>query len=132
MQFLKLVATILCLAIAGIGALGVAAPGVLLDFVRIVLAPQALVGAAAVRIVVGVLLIVVAAQSRLPRTLRVIGVVIVVAGLITPLIGAERFLEIFSWFSAQEATLRRAIAVVPVIVGLFFVYAINSRRHGAA
>ena len=132
MKFIKLVATILSLAIAGIGALGVLAPGVLLEFGRTVLAPQAMYGVAAVRVVFGALLILVARESRMPLTIRLIGVVIVVAGLITPLLGPERFLEAFGKFSAQRERLRRAVAVLPVIFGLFFVVAINSRRHGAA
>jgi len=132
MKFLKLVATILSLAIAGIGALGVLAPGLLLEFGRTVSAPQAIYAVAAVRVVFGALLILVATESRMPGTLRLIGVVIVVAGLVTPLLGAERFLEAFGRFAAQGALLRRAVAILPLIVGLFFVYAINSDRHGAA
>ncbi|MGZ5261673.1 MAG: hypothetical protein ACXWC0_28985 [Burkholderiales bacterium] len=68
----------------------------------------------------------------MPRTLRVIGAFIVVAGLLTPLFGTERFHEALTWFSGQGPLLVRAVAVLHVIVGLFFVYAINSHRRVAA
>lgn len=132
MKFLKLVATVMSLAIAGLGVLGVAAPAVLLEFGGSLLAAPALYWVAAVRVVFGALLILVAAESRMPRTLRVIGILVVVAGLLTPLLGTERFREAFTWFSGQGPLLVRATAVLPLIVGLFFVYAINSHRRVAA
>ena len=132
MNVLKLITTIMSLAIAGLGVLGLVAPGVLLEFGRSLLAPGALYWVAAVRITFGALLILVASQSRMPRTLRVIGVLILVAGLLTPLLGTERFGVFLTWFSGQAPLLVRAAAVVPFIVGLFFVYAINSHRRVAA
>ncbi|MEO8653833.1 MAG: hypothetical protein ABI409_06895 [Ramlibacter sp.] len=120
------------LAIAGLGLLGVAAPVVLLEFGRALLAPPALYGVAAVRVVFGLLVLLVAADSRMPGILRVIGLIIVVAGLLTPLFGTERSLEAFTWFSEQGPLFVRIVAVLPVIAGLFLVYAINSRRQVAA
>src|SRR5688572_47580 len=98
MKALKLVTTVMSLAISGVGVLGIVAPAVLLEFGRSLLAPPALYWVAAVRIVFGALLILVATESRLPRTVLVIGVFIVVAGLLTPLFGSERFGEVFGWF----------------------------------
>ena len=132
MNILKFLATLMSLAIASLGVLGVAAPGVLLEFAGSLLVPPALYGVAAVRIVFGALLVLVATESRMPRTLRVIGVLIVVAGLLTPLLGAERTASILAWMSAQAPLLVRAVAVVPVLVGAFFAYAINPRRRAAA
>jgi hypothetical protein len=132
MKVIKLVTTVMSLAIAGLGVLGIVAPAVLLEFGRLLLAPPALYWVAAVRVVFGTLLILVATQSRMPRTLRVIGAFIVVAGLLTPLFGTERFGQVFAWFSGQAPFLVRAVAVLPFVVGLFFVYSINSHRRVAA
>lgn len=133
MNILKIVATIMSLTIASLGVLGVVAPGVLLEFGRSLLAPSAIYWVAAVRVVFGALLILVAAESRMPRTLRVIGVFIVVAGLLTPLIGTEFFSQALTWVSGQPPFfLVRAVAVLPFVAGLFFVYAINSHRRVAA
>ena len=132
MKLLKLVATVMSLAIAGLGGWGVVAPAALLAFGGSLLAPPALYWVAAVRVVFGSLLILVAAESRMPRTLRVVGVFFVVAGLLTPLFGTERFHEAFTWFSGQGSLLVRAVAVLPLIIGLFFVYALNSHRRAAS
>jgi membrane protein HdeD len=132
MKVLKIVATFMSLAVVCLGALGIAAPAVLLEFGRSLLAPPALYWVAAVRVVFGGLLILVAAESRFPKALRVVGLLIVVAGLLTPLFAAERLHEVFAWFSAQASALVRAIAGVPLIVGIFFVYAINGHRRVAA
>ena len=132
MKLLKLLATVMSLAIAGLGVLGAAAPAVLLEFGGSLLAAPALYWVAAVRVVFGTLPILVAAGSRMPVALRVVGVLIVVAGLFTPLFGTERFLGAFAWFSGQGPLLVRAVAVLPIIIGLFLVYAINSNRRVAA
>ena len=132
MKLLKLVTSVMSLAIAGLGVLGIVAPGVLLDFGRSLLSPPALYWVAAVRVIFGALLILVATQSRMPRTLRVIGALSVVAGILTPLFGTERIGEIFAWISAQASFLVRVIAVLPFGIGLFFVYALNSHRRVAS
>lgn len=129
MKILKIVATLMSLSIAGLGILGLVAPDVLLEFGRSLLVPPALYGVAAVRVAFGALLILVATQSRMPRTLRVIGAVIVVAGILTPLFGIERIGEVFGWISAQASFLVRAVAVLPLGIGLFFVFALNSHRR---
>lgn len=129
MKPLKLLATAISLAIACLGGLGVAAPSVLLEFGRSILTPPALYWVAAVRVVFGALLILVATESRIPRALRVIGAFIVVAGLLTPWFGTDRFRDALDWASGQGPLLVRAVAVLPVIVGLSFVYVINSRRR---
>ncbi|MEO8186172.1 MAG: hypothetical protein ABI580_02265 [Burkholderiaceae bacterium] len=127
MAVLKLIASLISLAIAGLGILGIAEPAALLEFGRSLLAPPALYAVAAVRILFGALLIFVAGQSQTPRTLRVIGVFIVVAGLLTPLFGPERSAEGFSWLSSQGLNFIRTVAALPVVFGIFLVYAINAR-----
>ena len=120
------------LAISVLGVVGIVAPAVFTEFGRSLLAPPALYWVAAVRVAFGALLILVATESRMPRTLLVIGVFIVIAGLLTPLFGTERFGEVFAWFSGQAPILVRAVAVLPILVGLFFVYAIDSHRRASA
>jgi hypothetical protein len=131
MKPLKLVATVISLAIAGLGVLGVAAPAVLLAFGGTLLEAPALYWVAAVRVIFGALLVVVAAESRMPGALRVVGVLIVVAGLLTPFFGTERLREAFDWFSGQGPLLVRIVALLPLLIGLFFVYAINAHRRVA-
>lgn len=126
MRFLKLLATLLSLSVAGLGVLGITAPAVLVELGQTLIRPPAVYGVAAVRVLFGALLILVAGASRMPLVLRVVGAVIVVAGFLTPFLGTERFLQALAWFSDQRLHLFRAVAVLPVAAGLSFVYAIGS------
>jgi len=131
MRILKAIATLMSLAVAVLGLVGVFAPEALLSFGRLLLAPPALYAVAVARVVFGVLLIAVAARSRVPRALRVLGSFIVVAGLITPFFAVERFGGVVVWLS-ERPTLVRVFALVPLLLGLLLIYVINTNRKVAA
>jgi hypothetical protein len=116
------------LCIAALGVLGVAAPMILLDFAAFALTEAGIYVAAALRIAIGIALIAIAGTSRLPRTLRVFGALIIVVGFITPFLGIERARAIVDWWSAQGAMFMRAWAAVAVTFGLFIIYAVAPRR----
>jgi len=116
------------LIVAAIGILGMAAPMLLLDTMRLAQSQAGLYVVAALRIAFGLALLGAAAASRLPRTLRVLGVIFVVAGIISPFFGVERIREILDWWSAQGPLFMRVWAVFPVLLGLFIVYAATPRR----
>ena len=132
MRIVKLLAKALGLTVAAIGVLGVAAPSALLEFGRSLQTTNALYIVAAVRVVFGTILLSVAPASRTPKILRVLGVFIIIAGVITPFFGVERSRAIFDWWSTQGSLFTRTWAIVAVAVGLFIVYAITSPRRSAA
>jgi len=116
------------LIIAAIGILGLVAPSLLLDTARLAQSQVGLYVVAALRIAFGLALIGAASAARLPGTLRILGVLFVVAGIISPFFGVERIREILDWWSAQGPTFMRVWAVFPVMLGLFIVYAATPRR----
>jgi hypothetical protein len=65
----------------------------------------------------------------MPRTLRVLGIVIIVAGLTTPLFGVERSIAMFNWLSAQAPALVRVMATFAIAFGTLVVYATLPRRR---
>ena len=132
MKLPNLLATVMALLIAAIGVVGVAFPSLLLEFGQALQTPSALLVAAAIRIVLGALLVWVASTSRMPRTLRVIGILMIIGGVLTPVFGVERFQEILSWFSSQGPLLMRAWASIAIVFGLFLAYAVNAPRRAAA
>ena len=132
MKLAKLLATVMAALIAAIGVVGVAFPSVLLEFGQSLQTPSALLVAAVIRIIFGAVLVWVASAARMPRTLRVIGFLVIVAGVLTPLFGVERFQAVLSWFSSQGPLLMRAWASTAVIFGLFVAYVVNSPRRTAA
>lgn len=121
------------LIIAALGAMDIAAPGptTLLYAAAFTLTPVGLYGAAALRVAFGLVLIAAAAGSRLPRTLRVLGALLIVAGVMTPFLGVERAQAMLSWWSAQGPLFIRTWAALAVIFGLFIIYAVAPRRPSA-
>jgi uncharacterized membrane protein YidH (DUF202 family) len=128
MKILRLCATLFSFGIVALGMLGIASPSVLLELAQSLLVPPALYGVAAVRIVFGVLLLAVAGEARMPRALRVLGAFIVLAGMLTPFVGVLPFDQALAWFSKHGLGLFRLVATLPVIAGIFFVYAIHPAR----
>lgn len=116
------------LAIA-IGIFGVFFPATLIAVGYQMLTPVVLYIVAALRIGIGLVLIAAAADTRMPKTMRVLGTVIMLAGLATPFVGIDHARLILDWW-ARSGTLRLALCV-PIATGALIVYAANPRRHDA-
>ena len=132
MHTAKLLAMAMGLIIAGIGVFGVATPSALLELGRSLQTPSALYIVAAVRIIFGGLLLWVAPLSRAPKTLRVLGVLIIIVGVLTPFIGVERSRAMLDWWSTQGPLFTRAWMGAVVVFGLFIVYVVTTPRRSAA
>jgi hypothetical protein len=128
----KVLAIVIGLLLAAIGLVGVVAPSYILEIGRSLLTPMSLYVVAAFRIGIGVVLVLVAADSRLPAALRVFGIVIVLSGVFTLFLGVERSRAILDWWSNQGPLFMRFCLTGPLVIGLFIVYALTSPRRGAA
>lgn len=118
------VALVLSLFVAALGALGVASPSRLLRIVRSFQKPAGVYFAAALRVVLGGALFFAAPTSRAPEFIRILGVVIVVAGFITPFFGLERFRRLLDWWSARGSGFIRAWAASAFVFGLLLAYVV--------
>ena len=118
------VAFMLSLLIAGIGAVGVLAPSVLIALLTHMRGPFGLYFAAALRIVLGTALFLAAPRSRAPRVFRVLGALTIVAGLALPFLGVERFDALLAWWTAQGDTTTRVWAAGALMFGLLVAYGI--------
>lgn len=121
---MTLVALVLSLFIAAVGALGVVSPARLLGVVRRLQSPAGLYLAAALRVVLGVALVFAAPTSRAPQVIRILGVFVVAAGLLTPFFGLERFRRLLDWWSARGPVFVRTWAAVAAAFGLWLAYAL--------
>ncbi|HEY3048038.1 MAG TPA: hypothetical protein VGJ72_11325 [Polaromonas sp.] len=126
---MKLLAMAVGLLIAAMGIVGIVAPSVPLQIAHSLLTPGGLYVVAAVRVCFGLLLLWVAPGSRTPVALRVLGALIVVAGLFTPLFGVERSRAALDWWSGQGPAFMRVSLSLAVVFGLFVVYAVAPRRR---
>jgi hypothetical protein len=112
-----------------VGVAGVFAPDSLMTFGRYAVTPVGLYVSAVLRVGIGLVLILVAPISRAPRTLRVFGVVAIVVGFATALIGADRARAILDWQSSQGTVLIRVGAGLPLAIGGFIAFAVAAGRR---
>ena len=127
---MTIVALVLSFFVAALGALGLISPMRLLEIVRQFQSQTGLYAAGAFRVVLGGALFFAAPASRAPRVLRILGIIILVAGLFTPLFGVERVHRLMDWWSTQGAMFMRVWAALALAFGLFLAYAVapNLRR----
>ena len=121
---MALVAFALSVFIAALGALGVLSPTRLLGVARHLQTPAGLYAAAALRLVLGLALFLAAPSSRAPEVVRVLGIVIIVAGLITPFFGLARLRSLLEWGSALGPGVIRVWGSFAFAFGLLLAYAV--------
>jgi hypothetical protein len=117
--------------IAVVGGVGVVAPPVLLEFGRSLQTPDTFYIVTVIRVIFGAILLWVASGSRMPRIVGVIGILIVVAGLLSPWFGLERSQGLIDLWSSRGPVFMRTWAAAAVLFGLFIAYAVGSARRGA-
>jgi hypothetical protein len=117
-------ALLFSLLVAAVGALGLASPPRLLGFVRRFESPAGLYAAAGFRILMGLALLLAASGSRAPTAVAVLGIVILGAGIATPLVGLERFRNLLAWWAGRSPGFMRAWAGVALAFGLWLAYAV--------
>jgi len=116
---MKAIALLIALMMVSLGLTGVLWPEGLMQLANFSFTRSGLYVAAAVRIVMGALLFFAASSTRTPKTVRVIGLIILVAGIATALIPAERALAMKDWWVARGPDTLRIAACFPLAVGIF-------------
>ncbi len=125
---MKFLAVLIGVFVLVVGFVGVTAPSALLRAADYVTTPIGLYAAAAIRISIGIVLILVARNTRAPKLIRVFGGIAVAAGVITAFVGVDRARAILAWETAQGPTLIRLSAVLALVFGGLIVFAVTSRR----
>jgi len=117
--------------IAALGILGIAWPESLAAILRQVQTPAGLYLGAGGRVVLGISLLLSAPGSRAPDTLRVLGLVLLVAGLVMPFLGLEVFRSGLESFLSLGRWAARVWGGVALGFGLFVAYAVAPRSRAA-
>ena len=120
---MRIVAFLAAVVIIAIGLAGLVNPDSLIalrrEYVVTAYGPYTI---GAIRVAIGVLLVVVAPTSRLPKPMRVLGVLVCVQGLTqivgTPIIGLDRARTILDWEAGHPALLRVGASLALGIGGL--------------
>ncbi len=105
-----------------------ARPEMLFQFMESV-TPGWLYGAAAIRVTLGVLLFGAARSARMPRTLKVLGVLFILGGLGLPFVGVDDIRAIVDAIYGQDLNVVRVGMPIGIAFFLFIVYALTPRRE---
>jgi hypothetical protein len=131
---MKTIAFLFALCIAAVGVLGLVSPESLGAIGARFVVPGAFYVLAAVRIAFGAVLVRVAPVSRAPRTLRVVGWVIVVLGALALQAGAFAIgparASLDAWMQ-QGPTVARVTALFPLALGGFIAWACAPSRSAS-
>ena len=110
-----------------VGIVGLVSPDSVTTVRRLYFAtPLGLYAATAVRVAMGIVLILCAPASRAPKILRVLGAVMCLQGLAATIFGPERARTILGWESIQGPAVLRAGAAVALVTGGFLGFAVTS------
>jgi len=105
-----------------VSALSFAVPDLRLALEESVLTPTGLYAIAVGRIAIGLVFVFAAPASRAPRTLRVLGFIVIIAGLSTPWFGVARARAVVDWLASVGPWSLRLAAGVGMAIGAFIVY----------
>jgi hypothetical protein len=121
---MRMAALLVGLFTVGIGVIGLVSPASVTAVRRQYFAtPAALYTAAAVRLTMGLVVILGATASRAPRTLRLLGALMCMQGLAAAILGPEHARTVLEW-ETMRPTLLRAGAAVALACGVFMVFAV--------
>jgi len=90
--------------------------------------PVGLYVAVALRIAMGLVVILVASTSRAPKTLRTLGAVMCMQALAAMFFGPDRARAVLEWETLQGTALLRVGAAVALAAGGFMAFAVIGRR----
>ena len=115
-----------------VGVLGIVSPDRVTTVRRQYFAtPVRLYAAGAVRVAMGLVVILCAPASRAPKTLRALGAVMCLQALAATILGPDRARAVLEWESIQGAALLRVGAAVALAVGCFLAFAVSGHVQRA-
>ena len=129
---MKTLAFVVGCLIAAVGAVGILAPSGLVWIADHAVTAAVLYVIATVRVACGFLLIAVASGSRAPKTLRVVGSLLLLAGITTGLMGLvaiERAHAITAWWLRQGPAVVRLRGIPLLVLGGVIAYACTPARR---
>jgi len=126
---LRFAAFLVALFAIVVGIVGLVSPESVMTVRRLYFStPVGLYAAGAVRMAMGLVVILSAPASRAPKTLRALGAVMCMQGLAATLLGPDRARAILEWEGMQGAALLRVGAAVALATGGFVAFAVTGHR----
>lgn len=126
---MKTLALAIAVAMIFLGLTGILWPECLVRVGQYSFTPTGLYVVAIIRLAIGLVSFLAAPASRAPRTLRILGVLVCVAGVATALLSIERAQALMEWWSVHGLGFIRVAAAVVLAVSSFIAYVTAPRRH---
>jgi hypothetical protein len=122
-------ALVVAIVTIAVGAVGLLSPESLTTVRRLYFeTPVGLHTAGAVRLAMGLVVILSASASRAPKTLRALGAAMCLQAVAATLLGPDRARAVLAWETMQGTTLLRIGAAVALVAGGFLAVAVSGRR----
>ena len=126
-MFVSRFALLIGLLIATEGIVGLVVPSMFLRIVAFFQTPPVIYFAAAIRVVFGIILVRAAPVSRAPIVLLVIGIIVAISALLTPVVGTWGTRLVFNWWSSSGPASVCLTAGVAAALGIFIIDAVARR-----
>jgi len=114
-----------------VSAISFAVPDLKLSLERSAMTPTGLYAIAVLRMAIGLVFVFAAPVSRAPRMLRVLGLVVIIAGLMTPWFGVARAQATLNWVASAGPLVMRLDACVGMAMGGFLVFVFRAATRRA-
>jgi hypothetical protein len=125
---MRIAALLLALIIIVVSMVGIVATDSAITIRRLYFAtPGRFYAAGAVRLAMGLVLILASSSSGWPRTLRALGAMMCLQAIAANVFGIERARAIMEWETMQGTALLRAGALVALASGVFVAFAFRTR-----
>jgi uncharacterized membrane protein YuzA (DUF378 family) len=110
------------------GLLGIAQPHLMLSWVRGWPRDVQFYVTVGTRVLLGLLFIFAAPKCRLPRFIRTIGIIALVAGAVYFFLGRGRVDSLIQWMFGQRSMLIQLLYAVTILFGVALIYSGSRRR----
>src|SRR2546423_7502361 len=125
----RLIALMLGVLMVLLGITALAAPDRIWPLAQFTTTANGIYVAAGIRLAIGLILVFAASGSRFPIVLRVMGILALLAGGATLLLGVRGARTIANALTNYGTTTVRAIGLFVLIVGSFVAFAVSTRPH---
>jgi hypothetical protein len=108
--------------VVGVGAWVLVTPGGLVELADMFLTAGGLWVAVALRLTIGALLWIGAAESRIPAVLRLLGALFILSGLALVVMGLDRMQAIATWGAGLDDIVLRVVGLLAAGLGAFIIW----------
>ena len=120
---LPLIVAAIGMLIGVAGLVGVTNPSALLGFMNGFISQARLYVIAVIRLALGVVFLFAAPECKLTILVQITGVLALLSGITTAMIGEARARQMVEWFAAQPSNVLRLFSVAVIVFGAALVYA---------